>query len=81
MKNEIKKEKTFEYVVITYNDGYVKFYDAVYIKDNEIALGKISDDNIFIKYGGIPKENIKKIVAIDKEGKSKNIAVSASCGI
>jgi len=77
MKNEIKKDKTLgmikilEHAVITYNDGYVAFYDAIHMTDNEVVFGKISDKNVFLKCGGIPKNNIEKIVILDKDGRNK----------
>ena len=67
-----KMKKILKNVYITCKDGYVTFFDAIYIDNKKIIFGKFSEKDVFIEYGGIPKENIEKIVILNKEGINQN---------
>jgi len=58
---------------ITCKDGYATFFDAIYIDNKNVIFGKFSGKDVFIRCGGIPKENIEKIVISDKKGINQNI--------
>jgi len=57
---EDKKIEIIEKAVVTYINGNIDFFEAIYISDKKIIIGKIVND-IFVESGGIPKKNIKKI--------------------
>ena len=66
-------EKILENAYITCKDGYVIFFDAIYIDNKKVIFGKFSGNDVFIEFGGIPKENIEKIVILDNRGKFHNV--------
>jgi hypothetical protein len=67
VKTDINKlPNIIKNAIIKYNDGYTTVFDAIYINGKEVVFGKISDKDVFTKCGGIPKENIEKIVVLDK---------------
>ena len=56
--------------LVTYKDGHVALFDAIYIENNIVIIGRISKNNIFLQCGGIPKANIKNI-----NGNSKKVLI------
>jgi hypothetical protein len=65
MKTDVKKSsEIIKNVIVIYNDGYSTLFDAIYITCMEVVYGKFSDKNVFIKCGGIPIDNIDKIVVL-----------------
>ena len=64
-KNDKKKLNESGEIVknafVTYKDGYVSLFDAIYMDNNTVFFGRISNQNMFLKFGSIPKENIKNI--------------------
>jgi hypothetical protein len=48
--------------LLTYNDGNMEYFKAVYKVKDGIITGKIIDKNVFLDIGFIPNYNIKNIV-------------------
>jgi len=69
--NQNKSLDIIENAVVIYNDRTVDFFDAIYVNNNEVEFGKISDKNIFLKRGGISKNNIEKIIVFDEGGNNE----------
>ena len=46
-----KTIEVIENAVITFEDGYIALYDAIYVADKEVVFGKLSDKNgvVFVK--------------------------------
>ena len=67
MKYENKKDKTletievFEDAIVIFNDGTKQLFDVIHITDKEVVVGRILNHEVFVKCGGISRENIRHI--------------------
>jgi hypothetical protein len=62
-----------ENIIIFYNDGNREFHEAIQIIDNYVIFGQIQNQNEFLPFGGIPKDNIKSIKMGNKRKVFKKI--------
>jgi hypothetical protein len=60
-ENEIEIIDILEMAQITYIDGKMDFYKAIYNANEGVYTGRILNQNEFVNGGFIPKQNIKKI--------------------
>ena len=68
----------YKNAIITYYNGEKELFDAISITNKGIYTGVIRKKNQceeFIDDGLISKENIKRIIVLDKEGKSHYISL------
>jgi len=77
MNKSLKKDNLYKNAIVTYNNGEKEIFDAIVITEKGIYTGfiRLNKDRHekFIDDGLISKENIQKIVVLDKEGTSKDI--------
>ncbi len=77
MNKSLKKDNIYKNAIVTYNNGEKEIFDAIVITDKGIYTGLIrlnkNYQEEFIDDGLISKENIQKIIVLDKEGISKDI--------
>jgi hypothetical protein len=67
-------EKIIENAKIIYKNGKKEFYNAITVEENGIYTGNVK----FINQSYIPKNQIQKIIFLNKNGKSKNIDLKKS---
>lgn len=60
MKNKSKLIEIIQNATIIYTDNVEEHYEAIQITPQGVDIGRIID-NKFMKYGFIPKYNIKQI--------------------
>ena len=76
IKGYYEMKNIIEDATIIYKTGFKEIYDAIYIIDSGVYTGEIKsiDKNIeFIQKKFIPKDQIEKIVFLNKNRKLKNI--------
>jgi len=77
MNKSLKKDNLYKNAIVTYNNGDKEIFDAIVITEKGIYIGSIRlnkyNHEEFIDDGLISKENIQKIIVLDKEGISKDI--------
>lgn len=67
MKFENKKDKTletievFENAIVIFNNGARELFEVIHITDKEVVVGRILNHEVFVKCGGISRENIRYI--------------------
>ena len=61
-------EKLIENATIIYKNGKKEFYNAISVKENGIFIGDIK----FINHGYIPNNKIRKLIFLNRNGKSIN---------
>ena len=57
-----KKIEILEDAVVVYNSGEKEILNAINISDNGVFTGHVVNHYEFVEGGGIPKNNIKKII-------------------
>ena len=65
MKMIQKKPRTIELLidaVVEFKNGERVIIDAINISDRVVYIGHMVNDNEFMEGGGIPRENIKRII-------------------
>ena len=74
---EERMESIIENAWIIQKNGVKKLYDAIRITDRGIYTGELQQTNhahqIFKEHSFIPRDQIKKIMIINKEGKVRDI--------
>jgi hypothetical protein len=77
MNKSLKNENIYKNAIVTYINGEKEIFEAIVITDKGIYTGfiRLNKDyqEEFIDDGLISKENIQKIIVLDKEGISKDI--------
>jgi hypothetical protein len=69
-------KEIIENATIIYKNGYKEIYDAISIINNGIYTGEIKSNNSkieFIHQKFIPKDQILKIIFLNKKGQTRNI--------
>jgi hypothetical protein len=73
----IDNKNIFKNAIVTYNNGEKEIFDVIVITRKGIYTGYVKLnkdlDEEFIDDGLISKENIQKIIVLEKEGISKEI--------
>ena len=71
--NQIKRKKIeiLENAVVVYNSGEKQIINAINISDRGVFTGHLINHKEFVECGGIPKNNIKKIIGGDRRVVSK----------
>ena len=76
-KSLTNKKNILENAIVTYVNGEKEIFDAIMITDKGVYTGfiRLNKDHCeeFIDDGLISKENIQKIIVLDKKGISKDI--------
>ena len=57
-----EKIEILEDAVVVYNSGEKEILNAINISDNGVFTGHVVNHYEFVEGGGIPKNNIKKII-------------------
>jgi hypothetical protein len=69
-KNGLTSIEVIENPIVIYKDGKKELFNAIYITDGNIIIGNIvndGDNEVFVRTGGIPIQNISKIEAKTKK--------------
>jgi hypothetical protein len=54
--------KIIRKALIVYKNGTKELYEAIQIYNNLIIFGRILEGDIFLMCGGIPKDNVRRVV-------------------
>jgi hypothetical protein len=57
-----KKIEIIQNAVVLYTDGEMERINAIYVNKNGVFTGHITNNNEYMEGGGIPKNNIRKII-------------------